>query len=257
MVLLLKIRVIARGSKGNCTLVICDDTKILIDIGITLAYLKNSLDNINIDIDSIDGILISHIHSDHIKGLTQLVKKHKIKIYASAELLYDLVKIVPIDTMVVVDNKFMINDVEVTLIETSHDVTSYGFIIGYNNKEAVYITDTGYINKKHYKTTMNKDIYVIESNHDEEMLMNGPYPYHLKQRVIGDKGHLSNRYTGKYLTKVIGDNTKYILLAHISENNNTYELALEQVKEEMQDSSFDFNNIIVAYQNEETKMIEV
>lgn len=253
----MKIKVIASGSKGNCTLVICDDTKILIDIGITLAYLKNSLDNINIDIDSIDGILISHIHSDHIKGLTQLVKKHKIKIYASAELLYDLVKIVPIDTIVVVDNKFMINDVEVTLIETSHDVTSYGFIIGYNNKEAVYITDTGYINKKHYKTTMNKDIYVIESNHDEEMLMNGPYPYHLKQRVIGDKGHLSNRYTGKYLTKVIGDNTKYILLAHISENNNTYELALEQVKEEMQDSSFDFNNIIVAYQNEETKMIEV
>ena len=253
----MKIKVIASGSKGNCTLVICDDTKILIDIGITLAYLKNSLDNINIDIDSIDGILISHIHSDHIKGLTQLVKKHKIKIYASAELLYDLVKIVPIDTIVVVDNKFMINDVEVTLIETSHDVTSYGFIIVYNNKEAVYITDTGYINKKHYKTTMNKDIYVIESNHDEEMLMNGPYPYHLKQRVIGDKGHLSNRYTGKYLTKVIGDNTKYILLAHISENNNTYELALEQVKEEMQDSSFDFNNIIVAYQNEETKMIEV
>lgn len=253
----MKIKVIASGSKGNCTLVICDDTKILIDIGITLAYLKNSLDNINIDIDSIDGILISHIHSDHIKGLTQLVKKHKIKIYASAELLYDLVKIVPIDTIVVVDNKFMINNVEVTLIETSHDVTSYGFIIGYNNKEAVYITDTGYINKKHYKTTMNKDIYVIESNHDEEMLMNGPYPYHLKQRVIGDKGHLSNRYTGKYLTKVIGDNTKYILLAHISENNNTYELALEQVKEEMQDSSFDFNNIIVAYQNEETKMIEV
>lgn len=253
----MKIKVIASGSKGNCTLVICDDTKLLIDIGISLSYLKNSLDNINIDIDSIDGILISHIHSDHIKGLIQLVKKHKIKVYASVELLYDLVKVIPIETVVVVDSKFMINDVEVTLIETSHDVTSYGFIIGHNHKEAVYITDTGYINKKHYKTTMNKDIYVIESNHDEEMLMNGPYPYHLKQRVIGDKGHLSNRYTGKYLTKVIGDNTKYILLAHISENNNTYELALEQVKEEMQDSNFDFNNIIVAYQNEETEMIEV
>jgi len=105
--------------------------------------------------------------------------------------------------------------------------------------------------------TSNKDIYVIESNHDEEMLMNGPYPFHLKQRVIGDRGHLSNRYTGKYLTRVIGDNTKFILLAHISENNNTYDLALQQVKEEMMESKFDLNNIIVTHQNEETQMIEV
>ena len=121
----------------------------------------------------------------------------------------------------------------------------------------VYITDTGYINKKYYNMTKNKDVYIIESNHDEVMLMNGPYPYHLKQRVIGDKGHLSNRYTGKYLAKVIGNNTKYIFLAHISENNNTYDLALEQVKEEMEDSTFDINKIVIAHQNEETEMVEV
>ena len=186
-----------------------------------------------------------------------MVKKHKVKVYSSAELLYDLVKLIPIESIIVVENKFMINDVKVSLIETSHDVTSYGFLLEYKNKEAVYITDTGYINKKHYTMTKNKDVYVIESNHDEEMLMNGPYPYHLKQRVIGDKGHLSNRYAGKYLTKVIGDNTKYVVLAHISENNNTYDLALEQVKEEMQELEFNFDNIIIAHQNEETDIIEV
>lgn len=253
----MKVKVIASGSKGNCTLVLCENTKVLIDIGISLQYLKNSLDNIDVDINALDGILISHTHSDHIKGLLQLVKKHKIKVYASPELVYDLVKLIPIESIVVVENQFRVNDVKITLIETSHDVTSYGFVIEHNNKEAVYITDTGYINKKHFNITTNKDIYVIEANHDEEMLMNGPYPYHLKQRVIGDKGHLSNRYTGKYLTKVIGNNTKYILLAHISENNNTYDLALEQVKEEMNDSKFNFNNIIVTHQNEETEMIEV
>lgn len=253
----MKIKVIASGSKGNCTLVLCDNTKILIDIGISLPYLKKSCDNMSIDLNNLDGILISHIHSDHIKGLVQLVKRHKIKIYSPVDLVSDLVNLVPIDSIVIVDNQFMINDVKITLIETSHDVTSYGFIIEYQNKEAVYITDTGYINKKHINITTNKDIYVIEANHDEKMLMNGPYPYHLKQRVMGDKGHLSNRYTGKYLTKVIGDNTKYILLAHISENNNTYELALEQVKEELYETGFNFNNIIVTHQNEETEMIEV
>lgn len=253
----MKIKIIASGSKGNCTLILCDNTKLLVDIGIPLSYLKSSLDNMNIDIDSLDGILITHTHSDHIKGLLQLVKKHKIKVYASIELLYDLVNLIPIESIIVVENQFLINDVKISLIETSHDVISYGFIIEHNNKEAVYITDTGYINKKHFNITANKDIYIIEANHDEEMLMNGPYPYHLKQRVIGDKGHLSNRYTGKYLDKVIGDNTKYILLAHISENNNTYDLALEQVKEELNDSKFNLDNIIVAYQNEETEMVEV
>ena len=150
-----------------------------------------------------------------------------------------------------------IDDVNISLIETSHDVISYGFLLEHKNNSMVYITDTGYINKKHYSITNNKDIYVIEANHDEEMLMNGPYPYHLKQRVIGDKGHLSNRYTGKYLAKVIGNNTKFIFLAHISENNNTYDLALKEIKDELMDTEFDLNNIIVAHQNEETEMIEV
>ncbi len=253
----MKIKVIASGSKGNCTLVVCGDTKLLIDIGISLPQVKSSLDNIGINMEEINGLLISHTHSDHIKGLMQLVKKHKIKVYSSPELLYDLVKIIPIESIAVVENEFTINDVNVSLIETSHDVTSYGFLLEYKNKEAVYITDTGYINKKHYSMTKNKDVYVIESNHDEEMLMNGPYPYHLKQRVIGDKGHMSNRCAGKYLTKVIGNKTKFILLAHISENNNTYDLALEQVKEEMIDVDFDLDNIIVTHQNEETDMIEV
>lgn len=253
----MKIKVIASGSKGNCTLVVCGKTKLLIDIGISLPQVKNSLESIGIDINELDGILITHTHSDHIKGISQLIKKYKIKVYSSLELSYELVKLIPVETIVVVDNEFIINNVKISLIETSHDVVSYGFIVEYQNKELVYITDTGYINKKHYKSTTNKDIYIIESNHDEELLMNGPYPYYLKQRVISDKGHLSNRYAGKYLTKVIGSNTKFILLAHISENNNTYDLALQQVKEELFNSKFDLNNIIVTHQNEETDMVEV
>lgn len=253
----MKVKVLASGSKGNSTLVISGNTKILIDVGITVPQIKKSLDDLEIDISSLDGILISHTHSDHIKGLMSIIKKYKLVVYAKPELIYDLVKYIPIDSIIVVDKYAEIGNIKVDFIETSHDVTSFGFIISDKNSSMVYITDTGYINKKYDSITKNRDIYIIEANHDEEMLMNGPYPYHLKQRVISDKGHLSNRYTGKYLTRNIGDKTKYILLAHISENNNTYDLALEQVKDEMKDTCFDEGRIIVTHQNEESDMIEV
>ena len=140
-------------------------------------------------------------------------------------------------------------------------MTAYASSVGdvRDNYSAVK-SETAYNNifdKQYYDITANKNVYIIETNHDEEMLMNGPYPYHLKQRVISDKGHLSNRYAGRYLTKVIGDNTKFILLAHISENNNTYDLALSQVKEELVNSDFDCDNIIIAYQNEGSELVEV
>ena len=132
---------------------------------------------------------------------------------------------------------------------------AYGFIIGDSENRVLYLTDTGYINRKYFKQSENLDAYIIESNHDEKMLMEGPYPYILKQRVISDKGHLSNKYTGRYLNKTIGERTKYIVLAHLSENNNTPELALEQVTEEIKDK---YNNrIIIAKQHEETEMVEI
>jgi len=253
----MKIKVLASGSKGNCTLVVSGNTKILIDAGITETQIKNSLSELGIDIKTLDGILISHTHSDHVRGLLQLVKRHKLKVFAHSELVYDLINIIPIESIIVVKEKFNIESLNIELIETSHDVISYGFVLEDIHNSLVYITDTGYINKRYYNNTKNKTVYIIETNHDEKMLMEGSYPYHLKQRVIGDKGHLSNRYAGQYLKKVIGTNTKYIFLAHISENNNTYDLALSQIKDELIDSNFDFEKIIVAHQHEETEMIEV
>ena len=118
----------------------------------------------------------------------------------------------------------------------------------------VYITDTGYINRKILNRIENKDIYLIESNHDEIMLMDGPYPRFLKERVISDKGHLSNKTTAKYLKKIIGNNTKNIILAHISEKNNSKEKVLEAIKDEgiRKDIS-----IYLAEQYEESPFIEV
>lgn len=251
------IQVLASGSKGNCTYLSSNNTKILIDAGINYTRLKNELNKIDVEPSSLDGILITHMHSDHTNGLSSIIKKVQIPVFAKKELENDLKKIVPNEYLEIIDDEFIINDFKVEVINASHDVPAFGYIIESNNKSIMYLTDTGYINRKYYEKAKNKDAYIIESNHDEKMLMEGPYPYILKQRVISDKGHLSNRYTGKFLNKTIGNNTKYIVLAHLSEKNNTPELAYEQVSEEIEETHFNKKKIIIAKQYEETELIEI
>ena len=130
----MKIKVIASGSKGNCTLIICENTKFLIDIGIPLSHVTASLEASGTNIKELSGILITHTHSDHIKGLLQLVKKYKIKVFSGTRTFKDIAKIVPLDSIVIAEDTFNINDVKVSLLETSHDVESYGFVIEYKNR---------------------------------------------------------------------------------------------------------------------------
>ncbi len=251
----LRFKTFASGSKGNCAIVLCGKINIIIDIGISYLTLKRNLEQNNFDISYFSAILITHTHSDHIKGLSSLMKQTKLKVLIPKEMYPELKEIIPIDRIAFLNDKNKIDDVEIDLIHTSHDtVCSVGYIITYNNKSLVHITDTGYINRKYLKLMEKKDIYLIESNHDEEMLMNGPYPSFLKQRVISDRGHLSNRTTASYLEQIIGDNTKYILLAHISEKNNTEELAYKTTKEKLQGKNI---KLLIAHQNEPSPLIEV
>jgi phosphoribosyl 1,2-cyclic phosphodiesterase len=253
----MKIKVLASGSKGNSTFIESNNTKILIDVGISYNRIKTSLDSLNVDPNELDGILISHVHSDHIGGLSSLNKKVKVPVFIKEELYSDIKKIIPKENIVLIEEQnIRINDLNIDIINSSHDVPAYGFIISDDENKILYLTDTGYINRRYYSKLKNLDAYIIESNHDEKMLMEGPYPYVLKQRVIGDKGHLSNRYTGRFLRDNIGPNTKYIVLAHLSENNNTEELAFEQVTEELS-NLIDSKKIIIAKQHIETEMVEI
>ena len=155
-------------------------------------------------------------------------------------------------------NSFTINDLKIEVIKTSHDTEdSVGYIINDNNKSVVYITDTGYINQKYYKILSNRNIYIFESNHDIEMLNNGSYPFEIRKRILSDKGHLSNYDSAKYLAKFIGPDTKKIILAHLSEENNTTELALSTLSDRLNKENINFNDIIIAKQNEETELINV
>lgn len=251
----MKVQTIASGSKGNCTIVLCNDTNLIIDMGISYLTLKNSLEENSLSFDNFNGILITHCHKDHTKGLSSLIKKTNIPVYIP-EKMYDSIKeYVPYPRCIIIDDEFYINDVKINLLHTSHDAPcSVGFIIRNNDKSLVYITDTGYINRKILNNIVGKDCYLIESNHDEVMLMDGPYPRFLKERVISDKGHLSNITTAKYLKKIVGKNTKNIILAHRSETNNTEEKILEAINNVELDKNI---NIYIARQNEEGPLIEV
>ena len=249
-------KVLASGSKGNSSFLRCGDTNILIDVGINYKTLEMKLSEINISPKDIDIILITHSHSDHIKGLSTLIKRTDKLVYIHSDLVDDLLSTIDKNHIEIIDEVFHINDITINLIPLSHDVVGYGFVIEHKDKSIVYITDTGYINKKYYDKLTNRNIYLIEANHDVEMLMNGPYPYYLKQRVVGDYGHLSNEACGRFLKKCIGENTEYILLAHISENNNTKEEAFSSVAHKL-NGIFPSEKIIITDQYESGEVIEV
>lgn len=251
----MQLKVLASGSKGNSSLVICDDTKILIDIGISYSRIKSHLEINNIKIDEIKALFITHSHSDHIKGLKTFIKETNISVYIPEEMYAELIEILPKERCVFVEDKFNINNVNIELIHTSHDTDfSVGYIIEYKNRTLVHVTDTGYINRKYLKKMEDKNVYLIESNHDEAMLMDGPYPRFLKERVISDRGHLSNKTTAGYLKKITTENTNCVILAHISEKNNTKDLAYQESNEVLKDKNI---RLLVAEQDNESELIEV
>lgn len=254
----MKCCVLASGSKGNCTYIEHNNVKILIDLGTTSLYAEKKLKDIDVDPKDINAILITHTHVDHINGLKVFIKKYNPKIYLSNIMHKELKNDIILNNYQYIDGDFTIDDLKINIIKTSHDTEdSNGYIIESSDSSIVYVTDTGYINQKNFKKLTNKNIYIFESNHDVAMLMDGRYPYNIKQRILGDKGHLSNKDSGYYLSKLIGNNTKQIILAHLSHDNNTEEIALKTVKEELELSEICFNNIIIAHQESRTELIEV
>ncbi len=244
------------GSKGNSTYLEINKKNILIDCGISLKYLKENLFRIGLDINDIDYVFITHNHKDHVLSLCALLRNTKAHLYIT-EGLYDSLKEKPIKgKYTLFEDEIILDNIKFNALKSSHDAPdSRNYVIEYNNKKVSIITDTGYVKQKHFKSLYNSDIFLMESNHDIDLLQNGAYPHYLKQRILGDEGHLSNNQAGFYLSKIIGENTKKILLIHLSEENNNPDVALLTVKKILAEYNIDFENINYAKQYEVSEVM--
>ena len=252
------VSVLASGSKGNSTYIKTKKHEILIDAGCTMTYLNEKLIENNTNLDNIDYIFITHTHSDHVSSIKNIIKKYSPTLILTIPMLEDLPYLKTYEKIILLEDDMIIDNLLIENIKTSHDTSdSRGYIINEGDSSVVQITDTGYLNQKYFNKLKNKTVYIFESNHNADMLLNGRYPGWLKRRVASDKGHLSNESSAFYLSKIIGSNTKEIILAHLSEENNTPAIALETLQNEFKDHEIEFNNIIIAKQNEISGNIEV
>ena len=251
------VTVLASGSKGNCTYVETTNHRVLIDIGTTSLQIEKRLKEIGVEPNTIDSVFITHAHKDHIAGVNVFYKKYHPKVYLTKNIYTEAN--LNIDKYYVLKENIELDDMSVTVIPTSHDAKdSRGYLIESEGNSMIYMTDTGYINQRFDNLLKNKNIYVMESNHDVEMLMNNEhYPHYLKMRILGDEGHLSNKDSANYLAKFIGRKTKKVFLAHLSEQNNTPEIALNCLKDTLKQKLIDFNNISIAMQDEVSESVTV
>lgn len=246
MVVNMKFSVLASGSKGNCTYIQAGSTQLVIDCGMTKRYLTQSFHSINVELSQIDALLITHDHSDHI---AQLKVFKDVKKVISPVLLNNRE-----DAQIwmpYISQK--IKDVEIMPIVLSHDCDMiYGYIIQHMDEKLVYITDTGYIKSKDFNLLRDADYYIIESNHDIDLLMKSSRPYPTKQRILSDTGHLSNEDSAYIISQLVTSKTKEVVLAHLSQEANLPSIAIQCVYEALEKEGINSNQykIRCAYQSE-------
>lgn len=227
----IKFCILASGSTGNMTYVETEKSKLLIDCGFSGKTAERLLSQINRSPAELDGILVTHEHNDHIKGVGVLSRRYNLDVYANEGTWQAMSKkIGKIDQEHqhhFFNNRTKIfNDLDVSSFGVSHDAADpqfYTFQKG--GKRFVMLTDTGYVSDRMRGYLKNADAYLFESNHDLAMLRMGSYPWHLKQRIISDKGHLSNEDGARALAEIVGDKTKHVFLGHLSKENNMKSIA--------------------------------
>lgn len=240
---------IASGSSGNCIYIGSDCTNILIDAGISGKRTIDGLLGLDVKPEELDGIFVTHEHSDHIAGLGVLSRKYGIPIYATEGTLngirassslgkIDESLLLPIKT----DQKITVKDLIIDPMKVSHDANEpCAYRVKCENKKVAVITDLGVYDEYTVGCLQGMDLILAEANHDIRMLEVGPYPYYLKKRILGDRGHLSNENSGKLISRLLHDNIKGIILGHLSKENNIPELAFETVRLEITASDTPYN----------------
>lgn len=260
---------IASGSSGNCVYVGSDTTHLLIDAGISGRRVEAGVKELGLKMNEIDGIFVTHEHADHINGLGVIARKYGIPIYATKGTIEAIkhssaVGVIEEDLFQTIrpDEKYIVKDMALYPIHTSHDAADpVAYRVSHGTQSAGIITDLGCYTDYTVECLRKLDILYLEANHDVHMLQAGPYPYYLKQRILGERGHLSNETAGKLLTRLLHDDMQAIVLGHLSKENNLPELAYESVRVEvtMSDTKYDGNDfpLYVAKRSEVSEVIEV
>ena len=238
---------IASGSSGNSIYFGSDNTHILIDAGISNKRIEEGLKNLGLKVSDLSGVFITHEHSDHIQGLKILTKKYQIPIYATKGTLDYIKKKKIIEgyeglcNIIAADTEFSVADINAKVFKISHDASEpVGFRLSTAGKSVAVATDMGVYDEYIVDNLQNLDAIMLEANHDIRMLEVGPYPYHLKRRILGNKGHLCNENAGKLLARILHDKIKHIFLGHLSKENNYPSLAYETVKVEIDEADVEY-----------------
>ena len=228
-----QVSMLASGSSGNCTYIETPKRKILVDCGLSGKKIAELMKNINRDISDVDSILITHEHRDHVHGLGVLARKYGMDLFANEETwnaMPESIGKIKIEQKNIFEmgQVMTLGDIDVVSFGVSHDAAAPQFYsFQYEGKQFVMLTDTGYVSDRLRSLLKNADAYLIESNHDLELLRMGRYPWSLKQRILGDEGHLSNDDGALAVAEMLGDRTKRIYLGHLSRDNNIKQLARE------------------------------
>ena len=243
----LRFSILASGSSGNITYIESDKQRLLVDAGLSGKKIETLFAQIDRKVADVDAIFVTHEHKDHIHGVGVLSRKYNIPVYANRatwQAMENMIgAIAPENRREVEPDKLItLGDIDVQTYQVSHDAAMpqfYAFQQG--NKQFAMLTDTGYVSDKLRSLLKNANAYLIESNHEIEMLRYGQYPWSLKQRILGDKGHLSNEDGALAMVDLIGESTEAIYLGHLSRENNTKELAMNTMETVLQQHDYDVN----------------
>ncbi len=225
-----KLSALFSSSKANSILVSSSYGNILVDCGASFRATKQAVENLGLDISNIAAVLITHEHSDHIKGLKTFTSKCKIPVISTAKTLEKIIDTENVSAntrLIAIQNTFCLGTIQITRFETSHDsVDPSGYRLDFENgTSAAVCTDLGVVTQTVRDKLYGCNALLIESNHDIKMLQGGPYPPELKMRIASDKGHISNNTCAALLKELIQKGNDRFLLGHLSENNNTPLLA--------------------------------
>lgn len=244
---------LSSGSSGNCQYIETKNTKILVDAGFTGKRVIELLNNIDVDPKEIDAILVTHEHIDHAKGVGILSRKYNIPIYANEKTwiaMEPIIKTVKSENIKIINaNKnFEIKDILVHPFNVSHDALDpLGYLLFNEMKKITILTDTGYVNEGIKSKIRGSHLFFIEANHDVEMLRNGSYPIYLKERILSQKGHLSNDACLEILNEVLVGENERVLLAHLSKENNLPQLAYKIIHDGLKRSGYDVDKEVNIY----------